>query len=268
MNPTVAQPKNVIYGLSCKCHPERGTRYTGQTSEGAHTRFHKHAHAARSGKPWPVARWMAKHGVENISIEVLEAAENSADLDGLEEKWIIELGTMIADGGLNIRPGGNSSRGYKHGSDSKALGPRTWKHTPETIEKLRAASASHVGELGSNAKFTNKQVEEIKRRLWRGETSSDIAKDYGCRIATISYISTGDTWRTIPWPIGPRAQGRKGYFPKGSIPQNSKLNPAAVRNIRDWHAEGLKAKDLAELFGVTKENIGMIVRRKTWAWVE
>ena len=44
----------------------------------------------------------------------------------------------------------------------------------------------------------------------------------------------------------------------------AKLDWDKVREIRSLHAMGLNQRELAELFGVTKENVSIIVRNKTW----
>lgn len=112
-----SEPLNVIYGLSCVCpkceieHPGI-VRYVGQTSKGFNGRWSHHKNAALSGKAWPVARWIAKHGDHNIRHVILDTSETSAELDALEIKWIQALGTL--DSGYNLWPGGRSVRGYKH----------------------------------------------------------------------------------------------------------------------------------------------------------
>ena len=44
----------------------------------------------------------------------------------------------------------------------------------------------------------------------------------------------------------------------------AKLDWDKVREIRSLHAMGLNQRELAELFGITKHNVGFIVRNKTW----
>ncbi len=45
---------------------------------------------------------------------------------------------------------------------------------------------------------------------------------------------------------------------------NSKLTVDGVREIRQRHADGVSQRTLAEEFGVSQVNIGLILRRTTW----
>lgn len=55
-----------------------------------------------------------------------------------------------------------------------------------------------------------------------------------------------------------------GYMPKGENHHNAKLTNERVLFIRKCYANGVRASALAERFGVSFSNIGMIVRGKTW----
>lgn len=59
-----------------------------------------------------------------------------------------------------------------------------------------------------------------------------------------------------------------GTQPRGEARVNSKLTNAAVVAIRQGAACGLLHRDLAGAFGVSRETIGNVVRRKTWKHVE
>lgn len=56
--------------------------------------------------------------------------------------------------------------------------------------------------------------------------------------------------------------------PKGEQHSMSKLTEEQVREIRRLRALGLKYKDIAALFGVTKTNIFCVATRKTWRWLK
>lgn len=91
MDTTLPEPKLVIYGLRCTCHPEKGVRYVGRTIQGAAKRFYGHRASAKSGDILPVYKWMRKHGVENVYYEILAVAGFVEDLPNLECKWIEKL---------------------------------------------------------------------------------------------------------------------------------------------------------------------------------
>lgn len=258
-----------VYGLYCVCgcDPYETVKYVGQASMGARDRFNKHRYSAKNGASWPVTRWMRKHGVDNIRYRVLETVDDGDALDEAEARWIVDLGTLIDDGGYNIMPGGNGVRGYKHSPWAKSRLPH--ETSQETRDKISATlTGKFVGENASNVKATREQAEEVIRRYWAGETRKAIAAKMGLRFSTVTGICSGDAWKYLPRPDEPRVVISTGFFEPGSTPHGTKLNPEKVRNIRARHAQGETARELATEFGVTPENISMIVLRKTWKSVE
>lgn len=264
----MGEDRLVIYGLRCKCHPERGVRYVGQSSRTARVRFYHHTYAARKGKPWVVSRWMRKHGIENIEYVVLEVVAHESELDERETWWIGELSTMVEHGGCNVWPGGSSTRGYKQSPEVLAR-RKGHKHSPETRQKLREANLGKVGELSQNSKLTNAEVADIKVRLWNGENSHAICRELGLSKSTIHYIEIGRTWSHVQGPIGPRRKTESGRFEPGALPSNTKLTDDQVREIRArYDAGGERLKKIAADYGITDGNVSMIGRRKTWAHIE
>lgn len=261
--------RNQVYGLycTCGCDPERTIRYVGQSSLGARDRLNKHRYSARNGKPWPVTRWMAKHGPDNIQVQVLESFDNPDPLDRAEEKWITNLGTDISLGGYNLAPGGKSVRGYRHAPDalSRKKGP---KHSAETRRRISEAVRGRFGETAGNVKLTDAKVADLKLRMMSGETDLSISRDLGMSTASINYIRQGRTWAHIPWPDVERVPSPTGRYEPGSLPPSTKLNPEKIREIRERYERGDKPKEIAPDFGVTPENIRMIVTRKTWKHVQ
>lgn len=57
---------------------------------------------------------------------------------------------------------------------------------------------------------------------------------------------------------------RKRVSRTGSLNGNSKLNEAAVRNIRDLNDKGTGLRQLARQFEVSQSTIHYIIARKTW----
>jgi hypothetical protein len=55
---------------------------------------------------------------------------------------------------------------------------------------------------------------------------------------------------------------------RGERNPNSKLTAEAVREIRAKHATGEKSGMLAREYGVSRDTIGLVVRRKLWTWVD
>ena len=55
---------------------------------------------------------------------------------------------------------------------------------------------------------------------------------------------------------------------KGENSGNAKMTINQVRSIREKHKRKITYKELANEYGVTKQNIGAVVNRKTWRHVE
>lgn len=264
----VSGEKNVVYGLRCVCHPGDGVRYVGQTSTGVRQRWYHHKYSANHDKPYPVSRWIRKHGVDNIEIDILEVLDTTDDLDLVEERWISRLGTSnAAEGGLNLLPGGKSIRGYKHPPEVIARRPKRVL-SEETLARLSKISSTHTGDRATNKKLSVSAATEIKKRLWAGDTPADIARDYGVSAQSVYDILNDERWLEAPWPIGPRRPIRDTRFRPGIVPKNAKLDASKVRDIRNKHASGISTRDIAMEYGVTTTNVLMIVKRKTWKNVE
>lgn len=81
----------------------------------------------------------------------------------------------------------NRSRLIQH------LEQRPWD-TPG--RKIRLSLLRHPG----NRKLDETKVREIKRRLQAGDTSKEIAAEYGVQADTIRRIKRGVQWGHVPWP--------------------------------------------------------------------
>ena len=199
----VADPLNVIYGL----HSTDGViRYVGQTSLGLAHRMK--SHRLGGNKHLPVAKWIKSHGQETIEATVLATAASVDELDDIEVKWIEELHTRIADGGMNITAGGKGVRGMtwsaeKRAAQSKRLqgeGHPRWGHanSPEMRAKISAANRGKMGgENGGNHKLKTTQVLEIVQRRALGETLVAIAADYDISANQVSWIFLGKSWSSV-----------------------------------------------------------------------
>jgi len=66
------------------------------------------------------------------------------------------------------------------------------------------AIASHAANCrrGANSKLNYDKAAEIRRRFAAGETGVSLAREFGVRPSTISFVVTGQTWNTSPHPKG------------------------------------------------------------------
>jgi hypothetical protein len=88
-----------IYGL----HGSDGVvRYVGKTTTELVYRLRSHRSGARKPrKMTPVVAWMREIGLDNLGIKELEVCV-PADLAEREAYWILKLGTLVEQGGLNV----------------------------------------------------------------------------------------------------------------------------------------------------------------------
>lgn len=113
------------------------------------------------------------------------------------------------------------------------------------------------GEAYSHTKLTADQVRSI---LLDPRASTAIAADYGISPGTISDIKRRKSWSHLE--VGEIAK-HKRVSPRKGV--SDKVTPEIVREIR---SSSMMGKDLAEKFGVSKQLITDIRKRRSWAHVE
>lgn len=101
---------------------------------------------------------IAKHGIENFCVEMLEPCETEEELNIKEQYWIAKLNSMDRNIGYNLMSGGYKIRGIKLSEQSKQSisstlkeyfkthdSPRKGVHlSEETKEKLRQVNIGKV----------------------------------------------------------------------------------------------------------------------------
>lgn len=80
------------------------------------------------------------------------------------------------------------------------------------------------------------------------------------RAANLEYVTPTENQRHS-WRTTNRNRQR------GERHGHAKLTETAVREIRRLHATGMRFVDIAPLFGVSSQNISVIVKRKLWSHV-
>lgn len=109
-----------------------------------------------------------------------------------------------------------SSRfGISRGRISKYIRSNPWVNekycldNPEVIKARKAAkyaltSKSLRGQNSPEARMTDEVVVEIKKYLWLGYRQIDVSTYFGVSKNAVNLLSSGASWRHVPWPIGPR----------------------------------------------------------------
>lgn len=109
----------------------------------------------------------------------------------------------------------------------------------------------------SHAKLTESDVVEIRHLYNRGILQSDIAARFNISRGNVASIVTRQIWANVA-PEQP-------YTPHEHI---AKVTEDDVREIRRLAALGITQREIAERFGVTRANIGLIVSRRNWVHVK
>ena len=189
-----------VYGLYCVCdgcsRKRKRIRYIGQTRRSVRVRFRDHLKNSRYPNEHrigglPVYKWIRKHGEENIRVQVFQSDIAELEIDEVERDYIRRYKTFGGQG-LNMTEGGLGKSGYRHSEETKKRIAR---------KKIGIPGVSKSG-------LTDRQVQEIKTRLWCGETPSELAREFEVTKKTLTDISSGITKNHVPWPIGPRQRTR------------------------------------------------------------
>jgi group I intron endonuclease len=139
-----------VYSLYCIENKITKQKYIGITSLNPEDRWKKHQYAYKTEKKKndcpKFYNSIRKYGVENFELSVLEQSENSSYIENLEIKYISENSNL-----LNVSPGGG---GMTINSG--------WKHSPETIEKLKEKTPPMLGK-----KHSQETIDKMKGDLRR-----------------------------------------------------------------------------------------------------
>lgn len=240
------EPRNVIYGLRCICHPEVGYRYVGQTTQGVTARLRDHRKGSRYPK-WAVQHWIRKHGEYNVEADVLESFEDRTPLNAAETKWIEQLRTFCdwREGGLNLTRGGDHP-------------------TLDSLQAREKARAKNSG-LQSWSKLDWEKVREI-RAIYPQATHSmtEIAEIYGMSVTVISNVIKNQSWidpsyTFVPLPE-PVRRATRPYVRAGL-----KLTQAEADEIRVlYNHDGVSTQYLSETYQIGYNSVTSILNNERY----
>ena len=161
-----------------------------------------------------------KYGKINFEFKVIEYCEEEK-LDELEVYWIKYFDSMKWEKGYNSESGGNKNKRFSEERIKKITGegnPMFNKnHTEETKNIIRNKNR------GQNSKLTIKQVSEIKKRLFEGETCKNLSKEFNVDITTISKIFTCVNWEWVNPELNYCLKNHKEIEDKKIIEEANKL---------------------------------------------
>lgn len=87
------------------------------------------------------------------------------------------------------------SLGISYGTVHSAIHGKSWSHLPGQLPC--AAVSGTKGELRPMHKLKERDVPEIRRRYWAGESPSSIARDYGVSPSTITNTAMRRVWKHV-----------------------------------------------------------------------
>lgn len=119
-----------------------------------------------------------------------------------------------------------------------------------------------VGEERRNTKLSASTVDAIRRRAAEGASRAILAREFDITREHVRAIVRGEIWKHLPSialadPTPTPIERKAGV----------KLNAEMVRRMREMHARGGSAGELARRFGVSASTVWLVVTRKTWKHV-
>lgn len=126
-----------------------------------------------------------------------------------------------------------------------------WVTSKENIRRCieKGQYPSRKGELGSKCKLTEFQVRTIYQRMENGESTLELAKEYGVKYNAIKAIFDGTNWSHLG--LTPQFKGKA----KGEKAGNASLKDAQVVEIKILLANGGKVPNIARQFNISKSCI-------------
>lgn len=271
---------NWVYGLRCKCHPEDGIRYVGQTGKGIEARLSGHIWRASNphkGYRHKVYNWMRKHGIENIESVALQECANYEDLNQAEVDWIKRLGTFDTEMGLNMNEGGGGNAGWKHSEKSIQQSVANRVYTDECRAKIGASSSERLKSPEMQARLKAGRVAAKEARIQ--EVAEEVSGMDDAELRSF-WLNNPRKARLMGTVISPTYTRKAGVAPLGSDELRATLSAAmkgtkhaaiisreqAEEIIARLHA-GEGQSDIAGDYGLDHAAVSAIYTGKTWAEV-
>ena len=162
---------HVVYCATFK----NGKKYIGITSRKLKYRIREHKNDSLNGSNVIFHKAIRKYGFDNIDWKVLDYCNSLEDLRNSEVYFIKEFNSFADnDCGYNLTTGGD--------------GATEWSEI--TKDKYR-------GSNNPASKLTEEIVIDIKQRVYDGEPSVKLEKEYGLKSRSLKNIANGRSWKHI-----------------------------------------------------------------------
>ncbi|MDD2470089.1 MAG: GIY-YIG nuclease family protein [Bacilli bacterium] len=188
-----------------------------------------------------------KYGESSFEFNVLEECNEDTTLER-EQYYLDKLESFKRDNGYNVSKSSSAPMmGRKHSKETKI----------KISEEVRSRDSSCWvrGEDKFNAKFKDEDIINIKRLIYEGNRTIDIAKLYNVEGQTITQIKTGDRWNHI----------KTEYDDLIIQTPRQKLNEEDIIEIKKLLVEEkLNIIEIADIFGITPGMISSIKNLNSW----
>lgn len=221
-----------------------GKVYVGQSIH-IHARICEHRIAARRGDKSHLYDAMRRYGADAFVCAVLEECA-PARLDEREALWMAEFDCRNPERGYNLMPAGQRGRVMDEAMRRRmSERARSYKATPETIEKMRAASTGRRHSDETKAKISRAH----KGRVVSAETAQKVATALKRRWAAMTerekaeYAAVRSGWshsEALKQAVSERFKGK----PK-TEEQRARMSAAAKARSPEADARRLEALRIA-----------------------
>lgn len=229
------------------------------------------------------ARAIQKYGFDNLDYSILAEVETYEEANEKEIEYIIEYDSF--ENGYNGTKGGDwvFTNGKLSEGEVDEIRDLLEQNTltEQRISELYDVSVSTISEICSNkrwrrhmnsrdikrehltqkgslnheAKLTEDSVREIKTKLSKGISRSQLVEEYNVSKTNIQMIATGESWGHVIVEEYKYKPIRNG---------NAKLDEDSVRGIWNDRNEGLIQTELATKYKVSRSTIQNILKGKVW----
>jgi hypothetical protein len=140
----------------------------------------------------------------------------------------------------------------------------------DNMHDKKAKGRNCRGETGGNAKLTDAQALDIRRRYASGERQIDLAKEFNVSNSVISRIVLRKTWWHLEARPEDQAAAWRGH---GTDSVNSRLTDAAVLDIRARYIPGTgfanrgNGTDLESEFCISHATLIRIINRQRYVHI-
>ena len=170
-----------------------------------------------------------------------------------------QVHAIVLDAFVGPKPEGLEARHHNNVRDDNRLDNLSWATRSVNNLDKHAHGTMPIGEKHSQAKLTESQVKELRRKLHKGSTFAAISEEYGITHVTAARIYRGILWSHVPLDYVPTEKRPGGRIP--AIPDST------IRTLRLRALEESNFAVLGKEFKLTRSQVRDICNRRTYKHV-